>query len=124
MTAMWKSNLADALLMDPLVLLHGNVKDIYTIDEPIRSRLPAEWSDQRTVTFDLWLALELERQGYDIVCLYDNPGGIVVLRRPMLATLHDLMAGGPRSAASPRPPASAPWHSMASHCACGQSLRG
>ncbi len=102
MTAMWKSNLADALLMDPLVLLHGNVKDIYTIDEPIRSRLPAEWSDQRTVTFDLWLALELERQGYDIVCLYDNPGGIVVLRRPMLATLHDLMAGGPRSASPPQ----------------------
>lgn len=94
MTSTWKSNLTDALLMDPLVLVHGNVKDIYAIDDATRGRLPAEWKERHTVTFDLWLALELERQGFDIVCLYDPATGIVALRRSMLQMLRELMAGG------------------------------
>jgi len=97
MTATWKSNLADAVLTDPLVLLHGNVKDVYTVDEALRSLLPTELKNEKTVTFDLWLALELERQGFDIVCLYDPASGIVTLRRTMLTRLRDLMSGGRQS---------------------------
>ena len=94
MSATWRANLADAVLLDPLLLLHGNVKDVYTVDEATRARLPVELRDRPTVTFDIWLALEMERQGFDVVCLYDTDG-IVVLRRSMLQPFRELMTGRP-----------------------------
>ena len=103
MSATWRANLADAVLLDPLLLLHGNVKDVYTVDEATRARLPVELRDRPTVTFDIWLALEMERQGFDVVCLYDTDG-IVVLRRSMLQPLRELMTGRSPSAAPGTPP--------------------
>jgi ATP-dependent Clp protease ATP-binding subunit ClpB len=98
MSATWRANLADAVLLDPLLLLHGNVKDVYTVDEATRGRLPPELRDRPTVSFDIWLSLEMERLGFDVVCLYDTDG-IVVLRRSMLQPLRELMTGRPPSAA-------------------------
>ena len=104
MAATWKANLDDAILLDPLLLLHGNVKDLFPLDETVRTRLPEHQDGQPLVTFDIWLALELERRGYPIVCLYDPVAGITVLRRKMLAPFTDLLSGRKTSAASASPP--------------------
>jgi len=93
MSATWRANFGDAILLDPLILVHGNVKDVFPLDEEARSRMPAELRGQSAVTFDVWLALELERQGFDIVCLYDPITRITVLRRSMAAPLRVLLAG-------------------------------
>ena len=89
MSATWRANFGDAILLDPLILVHGNVKDVFPLDEEARSRMPAELRGQSAVTFDVWLALELEREGFDIVCLYDPITRITVLRRSMAGCTTD-----------------------------------
>jgi len=101
MSANWQSSVVDAVLLDPLVLLHGNVKDVFVLDEQRRAKLPSELRDQPAVTFDIWLAIELERQGFDIVCLYDPVSHITVLRRAMVAPFRNLLAGGTTTTAVP-----------------------
>jgi hypothetical protein len=91
MSATWRANLSDAVLLDPLILVHGNVKDVFPLDQEARARMPDELRGQAAVTFDVWLALELERQGFDIVCLYDPITRITVLRRGMAAPLRLLL---------------------------------
>jgi len=93
MSATWRANLSDAVLLDPLILVHGNVKDVFPLDQEARARMPDELRGQAAVTFDVWLALELERQGFDIVCLYDPITRITVLRRGMAAPLRLLLGG-------------------------------
>ena len=109
MSATWRANFGDAILLDPLILVHGNVKDVFPLDEEARSRMPAELKGQSAVTFDVWLALELEREGFDIVCLYDPITRITVLRRSMAAPLRLLLAGqappASAGAVAPRTPA-------------------
>ena len=109
MSATWRANFGDAILLDPLILVHGNVKDVFPLDEEARSRMPAELRGQSAVTFDVWLALELEREGFDIVCLYDPITRITVLRRTMAAPLRLLLAGqappASAGAVAPRIPA-------------------
>ena len=93
MSSTWRSNLADAVLLDPLILIHGNVKDVHPLDEQGRSRLPVEMRDDAVVNFDIWLAMEMEAQGFDSVCLYDTISGITLLRRHMLAPFRALLTG-------------------------------
>lgn len=113
MSATWRANLSDAVLLDPLILVHGNVKDVFPLDQEARARMPDELRGQAAVTFDVWLALELERQGFDIVCLYDPITRITVLRRGMAAPLRILLGGqappaSPAAAAGAAPRPSTP----------------
>ena len=93
MSSTWRLNLADAVLLDPLILIHGNVKDVHPLDEQGRSRLPVEMRDDAVVNFDIWLAMEMEAQGFDLVCLYDPISGITLLRRHMVAPFRGLLTG-------------------------------
>ena len=108
MAATWCANLGDAILLDPLILVHGNVKDVYSLDDTARAHLPSELKEQPAFTFDVWLALEMERQGFDIVCLYDPISRITVLRRAMVAPLRLLLSGRAPPSAGETPPAGAP----------------
>lgn len=103
----WQKNLRDAILLDPLTLIHGNVKDVfYTADT---KRLPPQLASQPYVTFAEWLALEYERLGYESVILYDPVDGAVALRKAMAARFTQLVkdkAGGiaaRKNAATPPP---------------------
>ena len=86
----WQRNLRDALLLDPLILVHGNVKDVYRVPDDSRDSLPLPLRDAGFVSFDHWLALEFERQGYSIVLLYDNIDHGVALRRKMAQQFTEL----------------------------------
>ena len=37
----WQKNLRDSILLDPLILIHGNVKDVYPLAAGDEVRLPA-----------------------------------------------------------------------------------
>lgn len=94
--SIWQANLRDAILLDPLILIHGNVKDLFYLPPRKRERLPAAWQERSYVSFDVWLALEFEEMGFDVVVLYDTVDGAVVLRPEMV---------GPFTAAASRSPA-------------------
>ena len=79
----WLHNLRDAILLEPLILVHGNVKDIFPLEQSKRRLLPESLSEQRYLSFDQWLALELEESGYPTVLIYDLVDGGVALRREM-----------------------------------------
>lgn len=80
----WQKNLRDSILLDPLILFHGNVKDIFPVRSGDERRLPATLRNQPCLSFDIWLALEFERQGIPIVLLYDPVDGAVALRAAMV----------------------------------------
>ncbi|EMI24606.1 AAA family ATPase [Rhodopirellula europaea] len=97
----WVKNMRKALLLNPLVVMHGNVRDQFYLEPQKQTRLPAELSGTKYIDFPAWLAMDLEQQGYDLVVLYDSVDEAVVLRRDMLKKFTDA-AGG----ATPAPPAS------------------
>ena len=76
---LWQKNLIDAVRMNPLVLAHGNTKDLYPV--PPTSIVPSGVAPY--VPFDVWLALQLELEGYKTIILYDPADGAVALRGPM-----------------------------------------
>ena len=79
----WIRNLQNSLLLNPLVAMHGNVRDLYAIPDEVRHRLPATMSECRYVEFPIWLALNFEQRGYDIVVIYDTVDEAVFLRQKM-----------------------------------------
>ena len=84
----WRSNLSDAVLLDPLVLVHGNTKDVFLVSDTERNLLPQGLKTFAAVPIEAILGLELERHGCDLVVIYDNLSGIRVLRGKM----RDLLA--------------------------------
>ena len=88
----WKHNLRDAILLAPLVVIHGNVKDVYYIEHSKRGRLPKDRQSDRYVSFDTWLALELEESGFPVVLIYDLIDGGVALRHEMAESYNALAA--------------------------------
>ncbi len=56
--ATWARNLQNSLLLNPLVAMHGNVRDLYAVPDSMRHRLPSAMSDVRYVEFPIWLALD------------------------------------------------------------------
>lgn len=87
MSDTWRSNLSDAVLLDPLVLVHGNTKDVFLVSESEKELLPQALQTYAAVPIEAVLGLELERQGCDVVVIYDNLAGIRVLRGAMLDPL-------------------------------------
>ncbi len=89
----WRKNVRDAILLDQLILIHGNVKDLYTIDATSTAQLPKSYHNRPFVHFDTWLALEFERIGYPVVALYDPVDSVTLLRSSMVKTFSELAAG-------------------------------
>jgi len=100
----WQKNLRDAILLDPLIVTHGNVKDVFPVNVDQLPSLPPALQTQPYVWFDIWLALEFERVGYPIVVLYDPVDGIVALRREMVARFQEIASGQPAQPLSEAPP--------------------
>lgn len=104
----WQENLSDAILLDTLVLVHGNVKDVFAVPLDLRKGIPRHLSELPYVTFDVWLALYLEELGYPIVMLYDAVDGAVALRPSMAEAFSKLASQrsvSPSSVTStPEPP--------------------
>lgn len=105
----WIKNLQNSLLLNPLVVMHGNVRDLYAVPDDLRHRLPSELSETRYVEFPTWLALDFERRGYDIVVLYDSVDETVFLRQEMADRFQQVAADSnkttPKPADSTPPPA-------------------
>ena len=95
MSNKWRANLQDAVLLDPLVLVHGNCKDVFLVNAEERSRLPAQLQQIPAVTMEVMLALELEAAGMDAVVLYDPVSGLRVMRGAMHKTVQQLLAARP-----------------------------
>ncbi len=89
----WRQNIRDAILLDQLILIHGNVKDLYAVEPTALAQLPNRYRTRPFVNFDIWLALEFERLGYPIVTLYDPVDSVTVLRPAMLKSFTALAAG-------------------------------
>ena len=100
----WIRNLQNSLLLNPLVAMHGNVRDLYAIPDQLRHCLPAEMSETRYVDFPIWLALDFERRGYDIVVIYDSVDEAVFLHQQMadrFSTIAGNSGGSDRRAPAP-----------------------
>lgn len=80
----WVKNLQKALLLDPLVVLHGNVRDKFYIQPDKQGRMPKHLGETRYADFPIWLAIELEAKGYDLVMFYDSVDEAIVLRPEMV----------------------------------------
>lgn len=91
----WLKNLRDAILLDPLILAHGNTKDLFPVPFGLARPVP-DHIEPRYVTFDVFMALEFERAGFPVVVLYDPTDGAVVLR-PEMAGLFQQLAMPKRS---------------------------
>lgn len=96
----WQRNLRDAVLMDPLVIIHGNVKDVYAVPVAGETQLPVGLREQGCINFDVWLAIEFERLGFPIVLLYDPVDGAVCLRGGMARQFTRLAAENPNAGGS------------------------
>lgn len=94
--AIWQKNLRDAILLDPLLLVHGNVKDVFRVAAGDESRLPPWLRDQPYCSFDVWMALQLERAGFAVVLLYDPVDGAVALRGEMIDQYTQMARERPR----------------------------
>lgn len=101
----WLKNLRDAILLDPLILIHGNTKDLFPIPVGLYRPVPDQ-IEPRYVTFDVFLALEFERAGFPVVVLYDPMDGAVVLRGEMAPLFQQLAM--PKQGAERAAPATAP----------------
>ena len=97
MSSKWRSNLEDAVLLDPLVLVHGNCKDVFLLSPEERTRLPASLKQVPAMTMEVVLALELEAAGMDAVVLYDPVSGLRVMRGSMHPTVQQLLTSAPGS---------------------------
>jgi hypothetical protein len=97
MGSKWRSNLEDAVLLDPLVLVHGNCKDVFLLSPEERTRLPASLKQVPAMTMEVVLALELEAAGMDAVVLYDPVSGLRVMRGSMHPTVQQLLTSAPGS---------------------------
>jgi hypothetical protein len=97
--SIWLKNLQNSLLLKPLVAMHGNVRDMYAVPDQLRHRMPEAMTNVRYVDFPVWLALDFERQGYDVVVLYDSVDESVFLRRKMADRFRQI-AGGNASEAN------------------------
>ncbi|PAY16350.1 hypothetical protein CKO51_27240 [Rhodopirellula sp. SM50] len=86
----WIQNLRKAILLDPLVILHGNVRDLFYLESEKVRRLPQQMSAIKYAEFSTWLALELENQGFELVVFYDAVDEAVVLRRAMAERFREL----------------------------------
>src|SRR4051794_18923693 len=75
--ALWQKNLADAILLNPMVLLYGNIKDRFSVHAGNEDRLPASLRSLPYVNFPTWLALMLERLGFGVVIVYDPADGAI-----------------------------------------------
>jgi hypothetical protein len=93
MSNKWRANLRDALLLDPLLLVHGNCKDLFLLDNGEKGRLPEEIREMPAATLETLLALELEATGLDAVLLFDPVQGIRILRGSMHQIVDDLFSG-------------------------------
>ncbi|HBJ37515.1 MAG TPA: hypothetical protein DDZ51_22725 [Planctomycetaceae bacterium] len=102
MSNKWRLSLRDALLLNPLILVHGNCKDVFLLDADERTRLPEELGTTPAVTMDVILALELEACGVDAVLLYDPVNGVRILRGSMHETVNRLYTGVQASSAGDR----------------------
>jgi len=100
MSNKWRSNLRDAILLDPLLLVHGNCKDLFLLHSDQRSKLPTLIADSPAVTIELMLALELEAMGLDAIVVYDPISGLRVMRGSMQPLVERLLSGQP---ANPSP---------------------
>ena len=100
MSNKWRSNLRDAILLDPLLLVHGNCKDLFLLHSDQRSKLPTLIADSPAVTIELMLALELEAMGLDAIVVYDPISGLRVMRGSMQPMVERLLSGQP---ANPSP---------------------
>lgn len=116
----WQKNLRDAILLDPLVLVHGNVKDQFSVSLEARSKLPARLADPPYLSFDAWLATELEELGFPVVVLYDPIDGAVALRAPMASSFEKLASQ--RSAATPAAETTRPQAAPTSAATAGPPL--
>ncbi len=94
--SIWIRNLQNALLLNPLVMLHGNVRDLYSVPDDLKHKLPLNVAEAGYVEFPIWLALDFERRGYDVVVIYDSVDEAVFLRREM-ATRFQEMAQRPNA---------------------------
>lgn len=100
----WVKNLNKALLLDPLVILHGNVRDKFYVQPEKQGRMPNHLVETRYADFPVWLAIELEAKGYDLIIFYDSVEEAVVLR-PEMVPLFEKAAMPPltgNEASSPR----------------------
>jgi hypothetical protein len=100
----WIKNLKKVLLLDPLVILHGNVRDKFYVQPEKQNRMPRHLSETRYADFPIWLAIELEAQGHDLIIFYDAVEEAVVLR-PEMVSLFEQAAMAPVSGkvAAPSP---------------------
>ena len=110
MSNKWRSHLQDAVLLDPLILVHGNVKDVYLVTSDQRQRLPAELHDNPAMSIDVMLALELEAAGLDAVVVYDPVAGMRIMRGSMHSTIQRLLSANSSSTppSAPAAPAGPP----------------
>jgi hypothetical protein len=99
----WQKNLRDAVLLDPLVLVHGNVKDLFAVSLEARSKLPKRLAEPPYLSFDMWLATELEELGFPVVILYDPIDGAVALRGAMANAFEKLASQRPTAAPNGEP---------------------
>lgn len=99
-TPVWVKNLKNTMLLAPLVVLHGNVRDLFYVDSDRRSRLPEHLSDSPYIDFPTWLAVELEAQGFQIVMLYDSVDEVVFLRREGMDQFRLLVSGSGSSSSN------------------------
>ena len=102
----WIKNLNKALLLDPLVILHGNVRDKFYITPEKFGNIPKHLSEDRYADFPIWLAIELESKGYDLIILYDSVEEAIVLRPEMVQLFENAAsdAVSAKSATSPNQP--------------------
>ena len=98
---LWQRNLLDAVLLNPMVLLHGNVKDRFAVAADDVPRLPAELRPLPYVSFPIWLGLTLERLGFATVILYDTADGGVALRGRMATAFAEMARHAPTAAPPP-----------------------
>lgn len=93
--SIWQKNLRDAILLDPLIILHGNVKDLFFLDDAKRLALPDKLNDLSYAPFPTWLALELQEMQFPVVVLYDTVDNAVLLKKDMVKTLAKLAKNRP-----------------------------
>lgn len=91
----WKQNLHDAILLDPLTLIHGNVKDLFFLEDGRKRNVPEKLQRNPYVTLDIWLALEYEKLGFDVVLIYDSDESVLALRGEMVSKFQSYLTSDP-----------------------------
>lgn len=92
-TSVWLKNLSNAILLDPIVVLHGNVRDLFCLKSDRQNKLPKHLRDLKYIDFPSWLAIELESQGFKLVVLYDSVDEAVLLRQDMVPRFRSIATG-------------------------------